>query len=152
MGTTLTFRHADSPDDWSRAFGIMKELRPHLTDTEAFCTQSRLHEENYRLTAACNAEGAILSLAGSRAQTNTLYERFIYLDDLVVTARLQRRGIGAELRDKVREIGRHAYCAHFVLDTGLHMPLAQPFYFRNGLLAQGMHLVESLAQNGSECA
>jgi hypothetical protein len=31
-------------------------------------------------------------------------------------------------------------------------PLAQRFYFRNGLLAKGMHFVESPAQSGSECA
>jgi GNAT superfamily N-acetyltransferase len=151
MDTIFTFRHLDSPDDWARAFDVMKELRPHLTDANAFCTQlHRQHEENYRLLAACDAEGTILGLAGYRAQTNTLYGRFIYVDDLVVTARLQRSGIGAELLDKVRQIARQAHCAHFVLDTGLHMALAQRFYFRNGLLAKGMHFVEPLAQNHSE--
>ncbi|QCP52821.1 hypothetical protein FAZ95_27235 [Trinickia violacea] len=95
MDTTPTFRHLDSPDDWTRAFDIMKELRPHLTDADAFC---------------------------------------------------------AQLLNKVREIARRASCAHFLLDTGLHMALAQRFYFRNGLLARGMHFVESLAQSGSECA
>ncbi|MCR4471734.1 GNAT family N-acetyltransferase [Burkholderia sp. SCN-KJ] len=151
MDTTVRFQHLDSPDDWTRAFEVMKELRPHLPDADAFCAQLRhQHDEDYRLLAACDAEGVILGLAGYRAQTNTLYGRFIYVDDLVVTARLQRSGIGAELLDKVREIARHAGCAHFVLDTGLHMPLAQRFYFRNGLLAKGMHFVESLAQNDSE--
>ncbi|SAK66011.1 GNAT family N-acetyltransferase [Caballeronia ptereochthonis] len=153
MDTTLTFRHLDSPEDWTRAFDVMKELRPHLTDADTFCAQlRRQREENYRLLAACDAEGTILGLAGYRAQTNTLYGRFIYVDDLVVTARLQRGGIGAQLLDKVREIARHARCAHFVLDTGLHMPLAQRFYFRNGLLAKGMHFVEPLVQNDTERA
>lgn len=128
----------------------MKELAPHLADPKAFCEQlRRQHEENYRLLAACGADGTILGLAGYRAQTNTLYGRFIYLDDLVVTSRLQRSGIGADLLNKVREIARQACCAHFVLDTGLHMPLAQRLYFRNGLLAKGMHFVESLAHGGT---
>lgn len=35
-------------------------------------------------------------------------------------------------------------CDHFVLDTGLHMPLAQRFYFRQWLLAHGMHFTQSL--------
>jgi ribosomal protein S18 acetylase RimI-like enzyme len=69
-----------------------------------------------------------------------------------VTARLQRSGIGAQLLDKVREIARHSRCAHFVLDTGLHMALAQRFYYRNGLLAKGMRFVETLAANGTEAA
>jgi GNAT superfamily N-acetyltransferase len=150
MGTNATFQHLESPDDWIRAFDVMKELRPHLTNPKAFCDQlRRQHEENYRLLAARSAEGTILGLAGYRTQTNTLYGRFIYLDDLVVTSRLRCSGIGADLLNKVREIARQACCAHFVLDTGLHMPLAQRFYFRNGLLAKGMHFVEPLPHCGS---
>jgi hypothetical protein len=35
-------------------------------------------------------------------------------------------------------------CRHFVLDTGLHMALAQRFYFRQGLLAHSMGFSETL--------
>jgi GNAT superfamily N-acetyltransferase len=153
MNTSITLRHLDTPDELTRAFDVMKELRPHLTDADAFRAQMRRQrEESYRLLAACDDDGAILGLAGYRTQTNTLYGRFVYLDDLVVTARLQRSGIGAQLLDKVREIARHSRCAHFVLDTGLHMALAQRFYYRNGLLAKGMRFVETLAANGTEAA
>ncbi|SAK45545.1 N-acetyltransferase GCN5 [Caballeronia calidae] len=153
MDTSITFRHLDTPDDWTRAFDIMKELRPHLTDAAAFREQMRRQrEESYRLLAACDSEGAILGLAGYRTQTNTLYGRFVYVDDLVVTARLQSGGIGACLLDKAREIARHSRCAHFVLDTGLHMALAQRFYYRNGLLAKGMHFVQPLIENNKETA
>ncbi|KXU87731.1 GCN5 family acetyltransferase [Caballeronia megalochromosomata] len=153
MNTSITLAHLDTPDDWARAFGVMKELRPHLTDADTFRTQMRRQrEEGYRLLAARDDDDTILGLAGYRTQTNTLYGRFVYLDDLVVTARLQRSGIGAQLLDKVREIARHSRCAHFVLDTGLHMALAQRFYYRNGLLAKGMHFVEPLAGHGKETA
>ncbi|SAK64536.1 N-acetyltransferase GCN5 [Caballeronia catudaia] len=153
MDTSITFRHLDAADDWTLAFDVMKELRPHLTDANAFCAQMRRQrEESYRLLAACDDEGTFLGLAGYRTQTNTLYGRFVYVDDLVVTSRLQRSGIGACLLDKVREIARHSRCAHFVLDTGLHMALAQRFYYRNGLLAKGMHFVEPLVSHGKENA
>ncbi|AET94453.1 GCN5-related N-acetyltransferase (plasmid) [Burkholderia sp. YI23] len=153
MDTSITYRHLDTPDDWTRAFDVMKELRPHLTDANAFCVQMRRQrEESYRLLAACDEDGAILGLAGYRTQTNTLYGRFVYVDDLVVTSRLQRGGVGAVLLDRVREIARHSRCAHFVLDTGLHMALAQRFYYRNGLLAKGMHFVEPLAQHGENAS
>ncbi|AQH04664.1 GCN5 family acetyltransferase (plasmid) [Burkholderia sp. KK1] len=153
MDTSITYRHLDTPDDWTRAFDVMKELRPHLTDANAFCAQMRRQrEESYRLLAACDEDSAILGLAGYRTQTNTLYGRFVYVDDLVVTSRLQRGGIGAGLLDRVREIARHSRCAHFVLDTGLHMALAQRFYYRNGLLAKGMHFVEPLAQHGENAS
>jgi GNAT superfamily N-acetyltransferase len=145
MSTTITFRHLDSPQAWTEAFDIMKQLRPHLTDAAAFCAQLRQQrEEGYRLLAAYDESGVMLGLAGYRTQTNLLYGRFIYVDDLIVSAQVQRGGIGARLLDAVRQIARESQCRHFVLDTGLHMSLAQRFYYRNGLLAKGMHFVESL--------
>ncbi|MDR6476335.1 GNAT family N-acetyltransferase [Paraburkholderia sp. SIMBA_055] len=153
MNTPPDFKHLDSPDEWTQAFPVMQELRPHLQDAASFARQMRRQrEEHYRLLAARDASGAVLGLAGYRLQTNTLYGRFLYVDDLVVTARQQRSGIGAGLLDQVRDIARRSDCAHLVLDTGLHMPFAQRFYFRNGLLAKGMHFVESLQTIHKEAA
>ncbi|MDR5774703.1 GNAT family N-acetyltransferase [Caballeronia sp. LP006] len=144
MNPRIVIRHLDTPADWTRAFSVMKQLRPHLTDATAFCTQLRAqHEQGYRLIAASDAD-TVLGLAGYRTQMNLIYGRFVYVDDLVVTNELQRSGIGASLLDAVRNIARESDCAHFVLDTGLHMALAQRFYYRNGLLARGMHFVETL--------
>ena len=154
MDTSIAFRHLDTPDDWTRAFDVMKQLRPHLTDAHAFAAQvRRQREESYRLLAACDEDGTILGLAGYRTQTNLLYGRFVYVDDLVVdgTAATQRHR-RAIARQGPRDRASMSRCAHFVLDTGLHMALAQRFYYRNGLLAKGMHFVETLAGNGKEAA
>jgi hypothetical protein len=91
MNTPPDFKHLDSPDEWTQAFPVMQELRPHLQDAASFARQMRRQrEEHYRLLAARDASGAVLGLAGYRLQTNTLYGRFLYVDDLVVTARQQR--------------------------------------------------------------
>jgi GNAT superfamily N-acetyltransferase len=145
MVTSLRFGHLDTLDSLLPAFNVMRPLRPHLTDARSFAAQvARQHAEGYRLLAASEA-GRVVGLAGYRTQTNLLYGRFVYVDDLVVDSTPQRGGIGAQLLDAVRQIARGAGCTQFVLDTGLHMPLAQRFYFRNGLLARGMHFVEPLA-------
>ncbi|MFM0627576.1 GNAT family N-acetyltransferase [Paraburkholderia xenovorans] len=147
MPASLRFVHLETPDSLLPAFDVMRQLRPHLTDAPSFAAQvARQHAEGYRLLAASGA-GSIVGLAGYRSLTNLLYGRFVYVDDLVVDGRLQRSGVGAQLLDAVRQIAREAGCAQFVLDTGLHMPLAQRFYFRNGLLARGMHFVEPLASH-----
>jgi GNAT superfamily N-acetyltransferase len=145
MAISLRFSHLDTSDSLLPAFNVMRQLRPHLTDAGSFAAQiARQHAEGYRLLAAFEAD-RIVGLAGYRTLTNLLYGRFVYVDDLVVDDTLQSGGIGAQLLDAVRQIAREAGCAQFVLDTGLHMPLAQRFYFRNGLLARGMHFVEPLA-------
>jgi ribosomal protein S18 acetylase RimI-like enzyme len=139
-----TLQHLDNEAELAAAFSVMQELRPHLSTADAFVRQvHRQQAQGYRLLAACEGKET-LGLAGYRFQENLIYGRFVYVDDLVVTARLQRSGLGGTLLAEVRRIAQEAGCDHFVLDTGLHMALAQRFYYRQGLLAQGMHFVESL--------
>jgi GNAT superfamily N-acetyltransferase len=146
MQPLVDIKHIETDTDLDLSFSVMKELRPHLNDRAAYAVQiARQRMQGYRLLAAWR-DGAIVGLAGYRLQDNLLYGRFIYVDDLVVTASLHRSGIGERLLQTAREQAVALHCKHFVLDTGLHMALAQRFYFRQGLLARGMHFVEPLAQ------
>tara|TARA_R110001599_G_scaffold64023_5_gene179788 strand:- start:98663 stop:99091 length:429 start_codon:yes stop_codon:yes gene_type:complete len=132
--------------DLEESFCVMKELRPHLKDCATYLEQiKQQHTQGYQLLAAWNND-VIVGLVGYRLQDNLLYGHFIYVDDLVVTSSLQRSGLGERLLQAVREQAIALHCAHLVLDTGLHMALAQRFYFRQGLLAKGMHFVEPLSQ------
>ncbi|KVM62938.1 GCN5 family acetyltransferase [Burkholderia gladioli] len=148
MSPDIAFRHLDTPAELSKAFTLMRVLRPHLADADAFVAQlERQRGETYRLLAAFDGE-RLLGLAGYRHQTNLLYGRFVYVDDLVVDPERQGHRVGARLLDAVRGIARDSGYARLVLDTGLHMALAQRFYFRNGLLARGLHFVEPLSLAG----
>lgn len=142
----MKITHIEHDDDaLHAAFSVMKELRPHLDDPAGFAARIRHQRaQGYRLLAAYR-EQTIVGVAGYRQQDNLLYGRFVYVDDLVVAHTLQRAHIGSGLLQDVRNEAMHLHCDHLVLDTGLHMALAQRFYFRQGLLARGMHFVEPLA-------
>jgi GNAT superfamily N-acetyltransferase len=134
----------DSERDYRACFGVMRELRPHLTDAAAFAAQARRQaEQGYRLLAAWQDE-QVKGLAGYRIQENLLYGRFLYVDDLVAASDARRHGLGGKLIDALREEARRQGCAHFVLDTGLGNALGQRFYFRQGLLSTGMHFSQPL--------
>lgn len=123
---------------------LMRILRPHLDDAERYQTQlQRQAAQGYRLLAALE-EGEVVGLAGYRELENLLYGRFLYVDDLVVQPARQRDGLGYRLLAAVRSEALDRGCSHLILDTGLHMPLAQRFYFRQGLLARGLHFAERL--------
>lgn len=140
----MAFRFLDTPATQDAGFALMRELRPHLRDSLAFTEQlARQQRQGYCLLGAWQGE-QVVGLIGYRSTENLLYGRFIYVDDLVVDPRLRQHGVGAMLIDAVREEARQQGCRHFVLDTGLHMALAQRFYFRQGLLARGMHFVQPL--------
>ncbi|MDH4765910.1 MULTISPECIES: GNAT family N-acetyltransferase [Pseudomonas] len=123
---------------------LMRILRPHLDDAERYQAQlQRQAAQGYRLLAALE-EGEVIGLAGYRELENLLYGRFLYVDDLVVQPARQRDGLGGRLLAAVRSEALDRGCSHLILDTGLHMPLAQRFYFRQGLLARGLHFAERL--------
>lgn len=149
MQSQSEIKHIESDSDLDASFSVMQELRPHLSERATYKAQVAVQRtQGYRLLAAWR-DGVIVGLAGYRLQNNLLYDRFIYVDDLVVTASLHRSGIGEALLQAARQQALALHCKHFVLDTGLHMALAQRFYFRQGLLAKGMHFVELLTQESN---
>lgn len=145
--TLIEIRHIETEAELHISFSVMQELRPHLRDPAAYIVQiAHQRTQGYRLLAAWQ-DGAVVGLAGYRRQDNLLYDRFIYVDDLIVTKSRHRSGLGEQLLQAVRQQACALQCKHLVLDTGLHMALAQRFYFRQGLLARGMHFVEPLLQD-----
>ncbi|MCO8161540.1 GNAT family N-acetyltransferase [Pseudomonas sp. 21LCFQ010] len=144
-----TFLHLEDPQALTASFGLMRVLRPHLDNADAYVAQlQRQAGQGYRLLAAMQ-DAQIVGLAGYRELENLLYGRFVYVDDLLISPALQRSGLGGQLLDQVRQQARQLGCDHFVLDTGLHMALAQRFYFRQGLLASGMHFTQRLRAGGT---
>ncbi|MPQ67100.1 MULTISPECIES: GNAT family N-acetyltransferase [unclassified Pseudomonas] len=145
MGNDLEYALVENKSQCRECFAVMQELRPHLTDADSFVEQVfRQGEQGFRLLAL-REHGQVIGLAGFRVAENTLYGRFVYVDDLVVTASQQRRELGAGLLEEVRRHTRALGYRYLVLDTGMHMPLAQRFYFRQGLLAKGMHFSQDLS-------
>lgn len=141
-----TFRlgHIVSDQDYAACFSVMRELRPHLTDVATFAAQVRRQAaQNYRLLAVWQ-DDQVKGLAGYRLQENLLYGRFLYIDDLVTTAGVRSFGFGGKLIDALREEARQQSCVYLVLDTALENAMGQRFYYRQGLLARGMHFSQRL--------
>jgi ribosomal protein S18 acetylase RimI-like enzyme len=129
-------------------YPVMKELRPHLSSEDAFVAQvMRQREQGYHILAAWETgeTGEVVALAGYRLQENTVYGRFLYVDDLVAGEPHRSRRWGALLLGKLTVFAEEAQCARLVLDTGLSNVLAQRFYFREGLLPGALRFGKALA-------
>jgi GNAT superfamily N-acetyltransferase len=147
MNMNAQLRHVETNEDFHAAFAVMRELRPHLVDADAFVAQvERQAHQGYRLLAAWQGT-EIVGLAGYRLQENLIYGRFLYIDDLVTTASARSTGIGAALVDAVREQARRHDCKQLILDTALGNALGQRFYFRQGLLSRALHFGQSLSSD-----
>jgi ribosomal protein S18 acetylase RimI-like enzyme len=151
MKHTTELRPLDTLAKQDAGFALMRELRPHLQDSLAFSEQlARQQQQGYRLLGAWQGE-RVAGLIGYRATENLLYGRFVYVDDLVVDPQQRQQGLGAMLIDAVRDEASRLGCQHFVLDTGLHMALAQRFYFRQGLLGHAFRSALGRFAGGAAC-
>lgn len=140
----ISLRHAEQDDELRACFTTMQALRPRLQDAEELRTRIRRQQaQGYRLLAAWRG-GEAIGLAGYRETESLIYGRFVYVDDLVVREDVRRERLGERLLDAVAAEARRLGCVRLVLDTGLGNALAQRFYFRQGLLASGMHFDRSL--------
>jgi GNAT superfamily N-acetyltransferase len=146
MDMNVQLRHVETNQDFQAAFAVMRELRPHLVDVDAFIAQvQRQAREGFRLLAA-SLETELVGLAGYRFQENLIYGRFLYIDDLVTTASVRSTGVGAALVDAVREEAYRHDCKQLILDTALGNSRGQRFYFRQGLLSRALHFGQALSK------
>jgi hypothetical protein len=73
MAMTINLTHLKEDDGFRRAYDVMLELRPHLSDVSAFVDQvQRQQIRGYELLAAVEGQ-TIVGLAGYRMQENLLY-------------------------------------------------------------------------------
>ncbi|MFZ6678369.1 GNAT family N-acetyltransferase [Undibacterium sp. Tian12W] len=138
------FKLLQSQADIEAGFELMRQLRPQLGDLDSFTQQiDRQSQQGYRLSGLWQDE-KLAGLIGFRESENMLYGRHLYVDDLVVAVSLRNSGLGADLLNKVRDEAKRLDCTFIVLDTSLQKPMAQRFYYREGLLATGMRFVQKL--------
>lgn len=141
---TPELRHAETDGDIAACFAVLRQLRPSLEDAaELVGRVQRQQETGYRLLTAWDG-ARVVGAAGYRIEENLIRGCFAYIDDLVVLDEARRFGLGARLLEEVARLGRDAGCVWLALDTGLGNALAQRFYFRQGLLATGLHFGMSL--------
>ncbi|MDL2407424.1 GNAT family N-acetyltransferase [Rhizobium calliandrae] len=145
----MIYRHIESADDIVESFAVMRELRPHIEDANLYCERvQRQQQDGYRLLGVWQ-DDELSGLTGYRHLENLIYGRFTYIDDLVVRHSRQRSKLGEGLIDQVRTLAKADGRAMLVLDTGLANSMAQRFYFRNGLLARGLHFSQQLEETGA---
>ncbi|TFW29722.1 GNAT family N-acetyltransferase [Duganella callida] len=142
MNTQL--RIVETEQDLRACYPVMKELRPHLQSEDAFVAQVlRQQEQQYHILAVWE-DGQVVALAGYRYQENTVYGRFLYVDDLVSAESHRSRRWGARLLDRLTHYARDAQCVRLVLDTALTNSQAQRFYFREGLVMTSVRFGKAL--------
>jgi GNAT superfamily N-acetyltransferase len=130
-----------TPDEIILSFDAFVELRPHLTNKEAFASQIlEQQKEGYRIVAL-EVHSEIVACIGFRFLTTLAWGKTLYIDDLITKAKARGKGYGKLLLDHVTQIARNHSCNEVHLDTGYARHTAHKVYLKHGFEFNCHHLM-----------
>ena len=123
-------REINSHEELLSVFGLMKELRPHLTH-ESFVEIYHLARkaDGYALLG-CFDGAVCVGLMGMRVLHDYVHASHLYIDDLVVSSSQRSKGIGARLLQHAEEFARAKGLTGLRLCTGIDNEDGMRFYER----------------------
>lgn len=131
-----------SPALLASAEGLHRELRPQLPADYAGA-MARVFGSGGRMVVAVAGE-TVVGLAVWRVLENTMFGRFLYVDDLVTDTTRRSKGIGKALLSRCEAIAVDLGCHDLVLDSGVQRGQTHRFYFREGLTVRAFNFGKTL--------
>lgn len=138
MLLTMNIKLATTDTQISACYPIMRELRPHITETE-FLPRIRQQQASGYLLAYLEDKGAVVAVAGFRLGLNLAWGKFLYVDDLVTLSANRSCGYGKQMLAWLHNYAAEQGCAQLHLDSGLQRETAHRFYLREGIDKAGYH-------------
>jgi GNAT superfamily N-acetyltransferase len=120
-------------------YTVMRQLRPHLTEEQAFIDQvQRQLAEGYRL-ASWQEEGEVRALVGFRFLEFLAWGKVLYIDDLITDSKTRKNGQGGKLLKWIIEQAKKENCDQVHLDSGPQRHDAHRLYLNHGFKIIGHH-------------
>ena len=131
--------------DIASSYPIMKELRTHMTDPEAYRAQIRRQMDDGYNLALLRLDGEIAGCGGFRVHETLSRGRYMYVEDLVTSSAKRSYGLGDKLFDWLAGEARERGCAQMEIISGIQRGEAHRFYHRKRMTIKSFQLVLPLA-------
>ncbi|GLB59590.1 GNAT family N-acetyltransferase [Cytobacillus sp. NCCP-133] len=117
-----------TPEEWKKAYPLMKHLRTHL-DVESYLAlvSEAVQKENYRI-AALYESGKMKAVTGFMPMITLYNGRFIWVCDLVTDPDQRFKGFGSALLSYVENWAKDNGYSAVSLSSGLQREAAHRFY------------------------
>ena len=135
----ITLARTDA--DIAATFSIIRELRTHLTDADAFRDQIRRQMDDGYCLAVLRVSGEVAGCGGFRVHETLSRGRYMYVEDLVTSARHRSYGLGDKLFDWLAGEARERGCAQMEIISGVQRGDAHRFYHRKRMTIKAFQLV-----------
>ena len=136
---SLVVRTLTTDEDILAARGVMRQLRPQISEADYLSTVRRMMQTDGYLQAAVFDGDAVVAVAGYRFMETLYAGKTLYVDDLNTDDTRRSRGYGKTLMDWLKREARERGCVQLQLDSGVQREQTHRFYFREGLTINCYH-------------
>lgn len=140
----MSIRLVTDAPELRRAFVVLAELRPHLSEDTFVAQALRQLAAGWRL-AVREDEGAVVACAGYRISEWLAWGKALYVDDLVTAAGARSHGHGEALFRWLVDEAKREGCAQLHLDSGVQRFGAHRFYLRQRMDITSHHFALRLS-------
>jgi GNAT superfamily N-acetyltransferase len=132
-------RTLTTDEDILAARGVMRQLRPQISEADYLSTVRRMMRTDSYLQAAVFDGDTVVAVAGYRFMETLYAGGTLYVDDLNTDDTRRSRGYGKALMDWLKREARERGCVQLQLDSGVQREQTHRFYFREGLTINCYH-------------
>ena len=132
-------RRLTTDEDILAARGVMRQLRPQISEADYLSTVRRMMQTDGYLQAAVFDGDAVVAVAGYRFMETLYAGKTLYVDDLNTDETRRSRGYGKALMDWLKREAKERGCVQLQLDSGVQREQTHRFYFREGLTINCYH-------------
>jgi len=139
----LQIKKMELDEEIQSCFNVMSQLRPQIKENEFI---SRIHlqmKSGYQLVAALS-NGEVAAIAGFHLHENLAWNKYLYIEDLVVDENKRSSGFGKKLLSWLHNEAEKNKCVQLHLDSGIQRKNAHRFYEREGMTFTSHHYVSQL--------
>lgn len=116
--------------DAASCYGVIKQLRPHLSAADFIARVERQRDQGYQLLAA-SVDDVVVAVAGFRILDNLAWGNFLYVDDLVTDEAQRSYGYGSLLLEWLLAFCQQENIGELHLDSGVQRHEAHRFYLEH---------------------
>lgn len=128
-----------TPEDISKCFNVMKQLRPHLSQEQFIESVVRMAKNHGYLLVYGEQEGEVVCVAGLRMAEWLHTGRYLEIEDFVTSDGYRSQGIGGNLFSDIVQFARENNCNQVRLVSGLKREKAHQFYIGNGMVCEAKY-------------
>ena len=117
---------------------VLLQLRPQYTQQSLIEQIQQQQKLGYQIAYVIDAD-QVLSVAGFIVGSKLVWQKHIYVDDLVTDATQRSTGAGRLLLDWLKQYARSLGCQQLHLDSGVQRFGAHRFYLREDFIISSHH-------------